>query len=233
MKILKVKMVKLAFMTMFLPVTVVMADASSAKFQCAGSESSELVSLEQVQSSYSKLKGMRSAFLQVSYLASLDEQEESAGVLFYQAPGKMRWQYERPEKQRFIINQKDVWFYQELDKQVVVDSLDSVVLSDLPLTFLMGIGTLGEQFRVERQCRASSGVLLELVAREKEKAGQLDRLVLLLEASRYLPIGARIVDLAGNITTILFEKPKYDPQLDKELFAPDWPDYIDIIDRRR
>lgn len=232
MKILKVKMVKLVLVTMFLVLAIAVADSSSDEFRCLESGQSKPVTLENVQSSYSKLRGMRSSFVQVSYLASLDEQEESAGVLYYEAPGRMRWQYERPEKQRFIVNQKDVWFYQEVDKQVVVDSLDAVVMSDLPLTFLMGIGTLSDQFKVERQCRAASGVVMELVGRSKQQAGQLDRLILLVDASQYLPKGARVVDLAGNITTIVFEKSDYNPKLGAELFAPDWPDYIDIIDRR-
>ena len=41
-----------------------------------------------------------------------------AGVAYFQRPGKMRWEYESPEKNLFLVDGKTAWFYVPADHTV-------------------------------------------------------------------------------------------------------------------
>lgn len=41
-----------------------------------------------------------------------------AGVAYFRRPGKMRWEYESPEKNLFVVDGKDAWFYVPADHTV-------------------------------------------------------------------------------------------------------------------
>jgi outer membrane lipoprotein carrier protein len=41
-----------------------------------------------------------------------------AGIAYFQRPGKMRWEYERPERDLFLVDGKTAWFYVPADHTV-------------------------------------------------------------------------------------------------------------------
>src|ERR1700738_3229807 len=41
-----------------------------------------------------------------------------AGTAYFRRPGKMRWEYERPEKDLFLVDGKTAWFYGPADHTV-------------------------------------------------------------------------------------------------------------------
>src|SRR5579864_2576055 len=41
-----------------------------------------------------------------------------AGTAYFRRPGKMRWEYERPEKDVFLVDGKTAWFYVPSDHTV-------------------------------------------------------------------------------------------------------------------
>src|ERR1700726_3177747 len=41
-----------------------------------------------------------------------------AGTAYFRRPGKMRWEYERPEKDLFLVDGKTAWFYVPADHTV-------------------------------------------------------------------------------------------------------------------
>jgi outer membrane lipoprotein carrier protein len=41
-----------------------------------------------------------------------------AGVAYFRRPGKMRWEYEAPEKNVFVVDGKTAWFYVPADRTV-------------------------------------------------------------------------------------------------------------------
>jgi outer membrane lipoprotein carrier protein len=43
---------------------------------------------------------------------------EEAGKAYFLRPGKMRWEYEKPEKNLFLVDGKYVWFYAPADRTV-------------------------------------------------------------------------------------------------------------------
>jgi len=60
--------------------------------------------------------------LQATFLERYSENEAvlrtEAGTAYFRRPGKMRWEYERPEKDLFLVDGKTAWFYVPADHTV-------------------------------------------------------------------------------------------------------------------
>jgi outer membrane lipoprotein-sorting protein len=194
--------------------------------------------LKNVEKAYGAVKALKAQFYQVSYLASLDERESSEGNMSFVASQDrehgvaMRWDYLKPEPQTFLIKGATVWFYQALDKQVIVDNVSKLLISDAPVAFLLGVAKLRESFVLTRTCRTNQGIALTLRDSRSEKQGQLDYFILLVSPESWLPIGAEVIDLSANKTTILFDKLEVNGTIAAEVFEPSWPSTVDVIDRR-
>ncbi len=197
--------------------------------------------LDKVQSAYARTSTLQAEFTQESYLSALELSEQSSGQVWFLKPGKMRWNYKVPDEQTFLVDDQTLWFYQKEEAQLQIDNLQKALLTDLPVSFLLGLGDLTRVFRVESACKTSSGLLLELMPREASSEAQpnegarneqLAGFDLLISESSFLPLGARVKDVAGNITSFLFKGSKFDVALKDALFKADCPRGIDIIDNR-
>jgi outer membrane lipoprotein carrier protein len=60
--------------------------------------------------------------LQATFLERYSENGQlvraESGVAFFRRPGKMRWEYESPEKNVFVVDGKTAWFYVPADRTV-------------------------------------------------------------------------------------------------------------------
>jgi outer membrane lipoprotein carrier protein len=60
--------------------------------------------------------------LQASFLERYTENGRlvrvEAGVAYFRRPGKMRWEYASPEKNLFLVDGKNAWFYVPADHTV-------------------------------------------------------------------------------------------------------------------
>src|SRR5215471_7589862 len=60
--------------------------------------------------------------LQATFLERYSENGKlvrtEAGVAYFRRPGKMRWEYEAPEKNLFLVDGKTAWFYVPADRTV-------------------------------------------------------------------------------------------------------------------
>jgi outer membrane lipoprotein carrier protein len=193
--------------------------------------------LENVQQEYTKVNDLIANFTQTSYLAALDIAEQSKGSLIYKKPGKMVWHYKLPEEQFFHIDNNMTWFYQVQDQQVLVNKLDKVLLSDLPIGFLLGINEVNKIFNLTKVCNTTIKsyplslklLLLELTSKKQDKGSELEKFELLINQNTFLPMGAKIIDIAGNTTTILFSELKTNQNLKDQDFSRNFPLGVDII----
>lgn len=186
--------------------------------------------LSSIEDRYRAIEDMKSEFAQQSLFVGLDKRETSRGQLAFKRPGKMDWVYEEPERQRFVADGKTVWFFQPVLNQVTVDSFQDSFTSDLPITFLLGLGNLRDSFTVESACTTSDGTLLELEPKSEESGVQ--RFLLLVRETDRSPLGAKILDVGGNETAIYLSKSAYNSKLPDSQFQFDLPRGVDVIDQR-
>ncbi len=207
------------------------AESSESDFTCTRevvANSKQVVA--EVEKRYQKLSGITAHFAQESYFAGLERREKSSGRLSFLKPGKMDWQYELPEVQRFVADGKSLWYYQPASNQVTLADFKDSFQTDLPVSFLLGIGRLSDRFNLKNVCYSTGGLLLALEPKEADPS--LDRFDLLVRRSDYVASGAKVVDIGGNETTIRFSKLELDPKLSVSQFNFSAPLGVDIIDRR-
>ena len=208
--------------------------AQSRSFDCVGNKNASKSTLVEVQSRYQSLNSVEATFEQESYLASLDVSEISQGNVYFEKPGKMRWDYKDPEVQSFLLSNGIAYFYQPDEKQLIIDKLTDVLITDVPVSFIMGLGNLDKDFNLVSSCAGSTGEVLTLKPKSKKTDGEvtLKELKLLVRQGDSFPAGGRVVDSSGNVTSVLFRQPKVNSVIRKEIFSTDFPKGIDVHDRR-
>src|SRR5438270_769975 len=63
-----------------------------------------------MEARYRGAKTMQAAFLE-RYTENGREVRTESGTAYFRRPGKMRWEYEVPEKNLFLVDGKTAWFY--------------------------------------------------------------------------------------------------------------------------
>ncbi|MCO6431747.1 MAG: outer membrane lipoprotein carrier protein LolA [Deltaproteobacteria bacterium] len=215
------------------------ADAEMAQLQCRSngtlSSSRGRKVLADTQENYRKIESLHAHFLQHSYLSSLEISEQSAGLMWFTKPGLMKWHYSEPQEQDFVIKDNTYWLYQVQDKQVVIDEFSQILISDLPIAFIMGLGDLVKDFSLVSACEAQDGssYVLELAPKQEQGGkNELKKFLLSVDKRSLIPIGSQVTDMAGNVTRMVFSSIETDKVISPEVYSTKFPEGIDINDRR-
>jgi outer membrane lipoprotein carrier protein len=79
------------------------------------SNASTQPSLDRLEERYRRATTLQATFLE-RYSENGKEVRVEAGKAYFLRPGKMRWEYEKPEKNLFLVDGKSVWFYAPDDR---------------------------------------------------------------------------------------------------------------------
>ena len=102
--------------------------------------------VRRLEARYRDAKSFRAAFLQRRSEGSRSMQVES-GTLYLQKPGRMRWDYESPEKKLFLVDGRFAWFYVPADRTVTKAPVREADEEQIPLLLLAGKVKLGRVCR--------------------------------------------------------------------------------------
>jgi outer membrane lipoprotein carrier protein len=122
---------------------IVAALATVAQAQEKKPESAATV-VARVQRYYDSTKDLRAKFEQQIDSASRAPSKASGEVLL-KKPGKMRWDYARPEKKLIVSDGATLWFYDIEDEQAYKQDLKGNALP-AQVSFLLGEGKLDKDF---------------------------------------------------------------------------------------
>src|ERR1044071_6153258 len=103
--------------------------------------------VKKVQSYYASTQKLRADFRQEYSNTTTGRTSKSDGILRVAKPGKMRWDYDTPEKKYFISDGTTLWVYEPASLQVFQQSLKDQILP-VAVTFLYGKGDLAAEFNV-------------------------------------------------------------------------------------
>ena len=109
-------------------------DPNSAKF---------LVALFEAR--YRQARTLQANFLE-SYVDNGDVQRSEAGTAYFRRPGKMRFEYQEPERDLFLVDGKTAWFYVPGDHTVMRVPAKQSTDWRTPLALLAG------EMKVSRVC---------------------------------------------------------------------------------
>jgi outer membrane lipoprotein carrier protein len=98
-----------------------------------------------MEARYRSAKTLQATFLE-RYAENGSLLRSEAGTAYFRRPGKMRWEYERPEKDLFLVDGKTAWFYVPADHTVTRVPAKQSEDFRTPLALLAG------QMKISRVC---------------------------------------------------------------------------------
>lgn len=161
--------------------------------------------VDKVDATCSRVQDLSAQFQQTATNRSLGQKQEASGVLLIKRPGKMRWEYQKPEARLFVTDGKTLWAYSPTDKQVVVQEVGDAFSSRVPLSFLAGECQLRREFTitaVENAATRGSTSFMILDLKPKHPEAGIARILLEVNLRTYTVEKTTVFDAAGNTTVI-------------------------------
>ena len=90
-----------------------------------------------VEDHYRRAQTLRAVFLE-RYSEGPTQARIESGTVYFKRPGRMRWEYESPEKKLFLADGKTVWFYVPYDYTVTKAPVKESSDWRTPLALLTG-----------------------------------------------------------------------------------------------
>src|SRR5216684_2405711 len=103
--------------------------------------------VQRFESRYRASKTLQANFLE-TYFDSGKVVRSEAGIAYFGKPGKMRWEYQSPEPNLYVIDGKWSWFYVPADHTVMKMPAKRSSDSRTPFSLLAG------EMRVSRVCKS-------------------------------------------------------------------------------
>jgi outer membrane lipoprotein carrier protein len=206
--------------------------------------------VKKFETAYRPARTLKASFLE-QYFDNGKQLRAEAGEAYFLKPGKMRWEYQYPEANLFVVDGKWSWFYVPADHTVTRIRANASSDARTPLALLAG------EMKVSRVCKRvtldpadrpqnSEGVVLRCQLRGEEgerakPAGEQDRVsapearavsYALFELNRVNGELLRVVviDPGGTRVEFQFRDWVFDPHLDATQFRFVAPVGVAIVD---
>ena len=184
--------------------------------------------IDSLQKSYDAAVDFVADFRQETELKTLARNLKAWGKLYFKRPGRMLWRYDEPKGQFVLADGKNIFYYQPEQGQVIKSPLKNAFRSDIPLSFLLGIGNLQRDFKVGLKGLEQGDYVLRL--EPKRELGGFGEILMGIDPEAFNIHWSRIRDAAGNVTTIRFSNMRKGTGLQDSLFRLELPEGVDVIE---
>jgi len=184
--------------------------------------------IDNLQKNYEATTDFVADFRQETEVKTLNRSLKAWGKLSFKRPGKMLWRYEEPKGQLVLADSKHLYFYQPEQNQIIKSPLKNAFRSDIPLSFLLGIGNLKKDFNAILKRVEDNHHVLRL--EPKGEPSGFNEVLLAVNKSSSDISWASIRDGAGNTTTIRFSNMRKGVGVKDSLFHLQIPDGVDVVE---
>jgi outer membrane lipoprotein carrier protein len=188
----------------------------------ASSSASELA--RQVEERHRAVTDLRARFVQTYRSGALGREVVEQGVLSLKKPGRMLWEYEKPEKKTFVSDGTTFYFYIPADRQVI--RRDNADMRGIPALLLSGRGDILSQFQVDLEPADPPLQRLRLTPRKPDP--EVERVLLDVDESHRIR-AIEVIDAQGNRSRFRFEGLKENLGLKDDLFHFEVPRGVEVI----
>ena len=188
----------------------------------------EAVVIERLQRSYDAAGDFEADFRQETEVKALNRTLKAWGKVYFKRPGKMLWRYDEPKGQWVLADGKSLYLYQPEQSQIIKSPLRNAFRSDIPLSFLLGLGDLKRDFKVTLKGQEKGDYVLQL--RPKGEQSGLGEVELGVDRQVFDVLWARVRDAVGNVTTVRFSNTRKGLGLKDSLFRLKVPDGVDVVE---
>ncbi len=173
--------------------------------------------------------GFVADFFQHSTLKAMDISDSAKGRIWVKRPGKMRWEYSKPERQVVVTNGRRLWIYRPLDNQVMIGEAPDMFGQGKGAAFLSDMNSLREKYRISLEKSANPDYWrIRLIPRNREsELAQID-----ISISRKTFQADQIVtwNAYGDETRIIMSNYDFKARLPDNLFEFIPPKGVDIVE---
>jgi len=209
----------LVFMFLFFGGQVTLASDVSSKtppFPDASRLSLDEV-LKKVEKHYS-VSGFTANFSQTSSIKAMEITDSASGRAFFKRSGKMRWEYETPDRQIIITDGKTLWVFRPEDNQVMIGKAPSFFEGGKGFSFLSDMKVIREKFSMTLEKETDDGFfVLKLLPREK--ALDIMEIHLWISRNTFDVVKILTYNSYGDETRIVFNNIQLKQDLDDSLFS--------------
>jgi outer membrane lipoprotein carrier protein len=167
--------------------------------------------VNRLESRYHSARTLQATFLE-RYTENGRLVRAEAGVAYFRRPGKMRWEYESPEKNLFLVDGKNAWFYVPADHTVTRVPAKESADWRTPFALLAG------EMKVSRICakidaasdeqpEASDDMVLRCELRGTPSAKQANQDASSLAATPSETVFFEIARTSGDLVRVLVQDP--------------------------
>ena len=174
---------------------------------------------KQIEAFYKDRADIRAEFVQRVKKPGRSRTMKKSGKVFFKRPGKMRWDYKKPEQVFYISDGKVLWSYQPEDALVTKLNITASELYHQS-RYLFGQGDLSGDFELAKGTGAADGQYA-LVLKPKKSSRNFKHLTLVVDLSTGEIKKTILVDPYDNTSTIEFKRMEYKVLADKHFnFSP-------------
>jgi outer membrane lipoprotein carrier protein len=193
----------------------------------AESKSAEQI-VDALQKNYDTTVDFVADFQQETEVKALNRSLKAWGKLSFKRPGKMLWRYDEPKGQIVLTDGNHLYFLQPEQNQVIKSPLKNAFRSDIPLSFLLGLGNLKKDFNAVLKGTENDQYILRL--EPKGEAGGFSEILMGVSRSSADIVWVSIRDAANNLTSLRFSNMKKSVGLQDSLFRIKIPEGMDIVE---
>ncbi|HTN70433.1 MAG TPA: outer membrane lipoprotein carrier protein LolA [Methylomirabilota bacterium] len=184
--------------------------------------------VDSLQKNYDATGDFTADFRQETEVKTLNRSLKAWGQLSFKRPGKMLWRYEEPKGQFVLADGKNLYFYQPEQNQIIKSPLKNAFRSDVPLSFLLGIGNLKKDFNASLKATEETQYTVRLDP--KNETGGFSEILLGVNKASFDILSVSVRDAVGNLTTIRLSGMRKGVGLKDSLFNLQIPQGADVVE---
>ncbi len=169
-----------------------------------------------------------------SFTAKFDEEiatvgapkRNRQGTVSFRKPGRMRWEFEDPEKQTIVSDGETLYSYDPDLNQVVETPLKQALKSSSATSFLLGMGNINRDFKAQFAHPPTPTGLVDLILDAKTGGYKIE---VGLDPKTYNLMTLTLTDQLGDVTKIDFSDVHDNVELADSTFAFKAPAGADIV----
>ena len=148
------------------------------------------------------------------------------GTVSFRKPGRMRWEFETPEKQTIVSDGETLYSYDPDLNQVVETPLKQALKSSSATSFLLGIGSINRDFKAAFASPPTPTGLIDLTLDARTGGYKIE---VGLDPKSYDLMKLTLTDQLGDVTKIDFTEIHDNVDLPDSIFAFKAPPGADIV----
>jgi len=183
-----------------------------------GTDKTDIINM--ISQKSASVTSMQCSFKQEKFVSVLAESSVSEGVMYYQSPNRLHWEYNTPKHYAFILN-GDAMCYESDNSKKKIDAARNKSMSEMVKLIAGSLNGSGfsdsDNFKVD-VFKNESSYCVVLSPLKKSMKNLLSEMAVFLNQS-YLAESIEMTDVNGDITVITISSCKVNPDIPSEVFS--------------